>query len=325
MEYTKSENAIAVEKLEATDFDAMSEAGLLLDQDYVKTSAGPFRGSKMMVRLGGVSVMFETMSSGAYHRAACLEGTIGLGVCIGKRRLIVNGVEVDGEDLIVTRPGTELEIDIPKQGATFVAMSIEQTVLTSLLGPDASQGHLDPTLRETTIVHSPNGARATEGGIMEIVRAARRKVGGQLSQEVPTALLASISAGLDFDGSLGKVRKRAERNGSAATFRAARQAMSDMDEFGYEQLVRAAGSGVRSIQLAFAQHGHTTPLRYFRALKLHRVREELRRSVGDRNATIGDIASTHGFSSWSRFTQLYREQFGERPSETRARTKRQPT
>ncbi|WP_422038640.1 helix-turn-helix domain-containing protein [Roseibium sp.] len=56
---------------------------------------------------------------------------------------------------------------------------------------------------------------------------------------------------------------------------------------------------------------------YLRVLRLNRAR----RKVGDRafsGQSIGDIAAEEGFWDWSRFTNYYRRQFGELPSETRS-------
>lgn len=112
-----------------------------------------------------------------------------------------------------------------------------------------------------------------------------------------------------------------DRKPSAATFLAAREALTAMDQFDYAALAAATGRGPRSIQSAFRRHAGTTPLRYHRALKLHRVRDVLRAGAGDGAATIGDIAAAHGFWNHSGFTQLYRRQFGETPYVTRSRAR----
>ena len=106
---------------------------------------------------------------------------------------------------------------------------------------------------------------------------------------------------------------------------AARDALWVMGKFDYATLSAATGRSPRSIQLAFAECIQTTPLRYFRAIRLHRARKALLAGGGDRSATIGDIAAAHGFCNWSLFTQLYRRQFGEAPSETRARASSRDT
>ena len=60
-----------------------------------------------------------------------------------------------------------------------------------------------------------------------------------------------------------------------------------------------------------------SPMRYLRTARLNRVREALLRD--DRTESIIDIAMAWGFYHLGRFSIEYRKQFGESPSETRAR------
>ena len=132
-------------------------------------------------------------------------------------------------------------------------------------------------------------------------------------------MVAEAVAALELDVGLGIARERTIDKHSAAVFAAARDALSAMREFDYTKLSAATGASPRTIQMAFAEHAGTPPINYFRAVRLHRVRNALLTGPGAGSKTIGDIAAAHGFQSWSRFTQSYRRQFGETPSETRAR------
>lgn len=173
-----------------------------------------------------------------------------------------------------------------------------------------------------SVVHTSRVARALEAGTLELLQACRRGPDARLPQGVGTAFVVELAAALDFQTGLDIAPERKDRRQGFTTFAVARDALAAMTEFDYAALVSATGRCRRSIQMAFARNAWTTPLRYFRALKLHRVRGVLLADPGDRHATIGDIAAAHGFWNWSRFTQLYRRQFGEKPSETRARVKR---
>ena len=97
-----------------------------------------------------------------------------------------------------------------------------------------------------------------------------------------------------------------------------------MAEFDYARLSEATSRSVRSIQSAFLRHAGTTPLRYFRAVKLTEARRALL-SCRKGQKTVGDIAAECGFWSHSRFAQLYRRQFGELPSQTMCREVIKPT
>lgn len=81
-----------------------------------------------------------------------------------------------------------------------------------------------------------------------------------------------------------------------------------------EEIARAAGTSARSLQMAFRQFRGTTPLNFLRERRLEHVHRALMAAVpGDR---VTDIASAWGFTHLGRFSQVYRERFGQSPSDT---------
>lgn len=77
----------------------------------------------------------------------------------------------------------------------------------------------------------------------------------------------------------------------------------------------------RLIQKVFSDQVNMSPLAYSKTIRLHNAR----RKFLDETLlfkSIGEIAAEEGFWEWSRFTTYYREQFGELPSETRAKSAR---
>lgn len=81
-----------------------------------------------------------------------------------------------------------------------------------------------------------------------------------------------------------------------------------------ESVAGAAGCSVRGLQLAFRRFRNTTPMAALRQARLERAREEILRSDG--SLSVIDVASRHGFGHPSRFSETYRQAFGESPSET---------
>lgn len=236
-DYPENETAFSYSEMEFDDFDAQAEQLDGYDQEYIKIATDPFRGRFMSAFLTeDVSVHYETVNCAMYQRVSCPEGVIGFSVSLAQPESAANGIKLGRDDVIITRPGVELGLDM----------------------------RLDTT------------------------------------------------------------RERTRDKQSAAVFTATRGALSVMEEFDYTTLSAVTGNSPRSIQLAFADHLQVPPRHYFRTVKLHRVRNALLNDPGDRSVTIGDIAAAHGFWNWSRFTQLYRQQFGETPSETRARAKGRP-
>lgn len=81
------------------------------------------------------------------------------------------------------------------------------------------------------------------------------------------------------------------------------------------QLAHSVGVTGRALQKAFQRSGYLPPMAYLRRLRLERVHTELTDS--DQEATsVTAVAGRWGFVHLGRFADQYRQQFGERPSET---------
>lgn len=86
------------------------------------------------------------------------------------------------------------------------------------------------------------------------------------------------------------------------------------------QLSAVAGTSPRSLHHAFAQFRGVSPIRYLRDIRLERARQDLQNpGVGD---TVTRIALRWGFSQLGRFANVYRERFGESPSDTLRQSER---
>jgi transcriptional regulator GlxA family with amidase domain len=81
------------------------------------------------------------------------------------------------------------------------------------------------------------------------------------------------------------------------------------------RLARIACLSPRSLQLGFRESFGMGPMAYAKHLRLARAHEEIGCSHGPR-APIAEVARRWGFGSASTFIRLYRQQFGELPSET---------
>jgi AraC-like DNA-binding protein len=79
-------------------------------------------------------------------------------------------------------------------------------------------------------------------------------------------------------------------------------------------LAVAAGSSVRRLQEAFAEHLELAPMTYLRNVRL----DHCRRLLAEGRGSVTDVAQECGFTHLGRFSAAYRERFGELPSQTRA-------
>jgi AraC-like DNA-binding protein len=79
-------------------------------------------------------------------------------------------------------------------------------------------------------------------------------------------------------------------------------------------IVAASGIAGRTLMQHFRRYREITPMQYLRKARLDRVREALQRAEPEEGVTA--IALRWGFSHMGRFSAMYRQRFGELPSQT---------
>ncbi|MDF3839897.1 AraC family transcriptional regulator [Cupriavidus basilensis] len=86
------------------------------------------------------------------------------------------------------------------------------------------------------------------------------------------------------------------------------------DSISVEDIANVAGVSVRALQVGFATFKSTTPMAYLKRVRLEGVRNELLHSD---YVSVADVAMHWGFKHLGMFAKVYREAFGELPSQTR--------
>jgi transcriptional regulator GlxA family with amidase domain len=85
------------------------------------------------------------------------------------------------------------------------------------------------------------------------------------------------------------------------------------------RIAERVGVSERSLQVAFRQQLGLSPAQYRRGARLERVRQDLAEAAPD-STSVSRIATEWGFLHLGRFAGVYRQKFGERPSQTLRRT-----
>lgn len=80
------------------------------------------------------------------------------------------------------------------------------------------------------------------------------------------------------------------------------------------ELAAVSGTGCRSLQMAFQKSRGYSPTRFLQECRLAKARDLLEQ--GGPGVSVLSVASACGFASQSFFARLYRQRFGEKPSET---------
>ncbi|MEE9416358.1 MAG: AraC family transcriptional regulator [Acidimicrobiales bacterium] len=83
-----------------------------------------------------------------------------------------------------------------------------------------------------------------------------------------------------------------------------------------QDVARAAGVGLRTLQNQFGSDLDQTPTQFIRNRRLERARSDLADASSSNRITVTDIATRWGFTHLGRFAVVYRSRFGESPSQT---------
>jgi AraC family transcriptional regulator, ethanolamine operon transcriptional activator len=290
------------------------------DQRYEQLTAGRFEGEVEELCVGPVQVFFER-SNQTVMQAGCMDSnraSVAL-VCAAQTPGWYCGHRLHAEHLIGISANGEFDM-VAGADMQILALSVETRALRELVakldGPDIEA----PTAR---MVLSPS--RATLDAYKCLINTALqlgKDPGGACSREAARSMLALslTSALLDCmrsgptSGTFALPTTAASRRRIVARARQYMQAHAH-EVIAVPDLCQAIGTSRRALQYAFEEVMQISPVTYLRAMRLNRVRSELRRNP---EASVGDVASHWGFWHLSRFAAEYYTLFGELPSTTRA-------
>lgn len=316
-------NAIQPTYVEKTydDFDAQSEQLSGYDQEYFQMSRGAFRGRFTSAIAGPcISLHLETTNQALEQKIGCPAGMISLGLVVGKgHRFEANGIDLTEERLLVTQPGCELNLKSPA-GGSILAVCLDRQMFLRRFGACRVPGLVDGAGSRLEVADAPDLARQIRMSAFGVLNTLRQSEQEHVQTDLSEPLISAISAQFALHDAILQQRRTDAPNETYQTYNQAKRLMLDesMQALDYSVLSSSLRRSRRSIQLAFARHAKMSPSNFHRTLRLSRVRRALT-SGSQENLSIGDIAALHGFWSWSQFTQLYKMQFGELPSVTRAR------
>ncbi len=275
-----------------------------IDQETRQTGSGKFRFDMAATEAGGAKVW-----SSRYRTAFSIAGGFPSDVAAimlaraASDRVITNGQNVAGGRLVVFLDGQEADIAGPDlSGAECFAMprarfdEIRQAVCPA-----------SPRLEGVTIVQG-------DPGELEVLRDGL--VGLATDRDADAADV--VGATIAWTGS-----QRIEVLTSEAKRRVARDARDYIREhhaepIRIEDVCRAAGVGVRTLQRYFSAYFDLTVRDYIKTVRLDAARRGLR-AANPLETTVAAIAIKNGLAHLGRFSVEFRERFGELPSNVLAR------
>ncbi|MFN3642866.1 MAG: AraC family transcriptional regulator [Gemmobacter sp.] len=198
------------------------------------------------------------------------------------------------------------------EGTRQVLVQIDRAALQAhAAGLMAARPDVPVTFRGGLDLRAPAGAALRRFVLWLVAEAdaGRPPIGpGLMARAVEGAVLSGLLEAMGPPGPAAPALPRHLR--SAEAFIAAH-----LDQpIGTEDIARAAGVSARGLQAAFRAHRGTTPLGFWRDMRLDRARADL--AAGVPGTTVTDVALRWGFQHFGRFAEIYRARFGETPRDT---------
>jgi AraC family transcriptional regulator, ethanolamine operon transcriptional activator len=304
----------------AQDADEQAERLKDWDQSYEQLSAGRFAGSLLAISFGHTRLFRERLTRSVHQR----------GVTHARYRTFAaalelsddaycRGARVDADALVSFEAATELDLTTPDV-CECVAAELDATDFAAFA---ATVEHRDVggTLERGAVVPvDPARQAALKTFLRETIELLTADPTPLAQDAAAQALRESVYLRL-LDTIDWHVEPRAD-SASVRRFGLARRALAfvhdRLDEpVGIAELCRHVGCSRRTLQYCFHSAYGVSPLAYMRALRFNGARRALRQ--GPPEQTVQDVAARWGFWHLSRFSDGYRQRFGELPSATRAR------
>jgi AraC family ethanolamine operon transcriptional activator len=309
----------------STDVDEHCENLGHWQLSYDQISAGAFHGSFTQLSLPRIEVFREVTSQQVRQHGRLGAGSFGIGLpwrSLGE--VSFNGSSVTGSRVIACIDA-DVDICTPKgfelRGIVMSVALIEQlSAMLDIELPRAVWHRLCVIeMKEATAARLRHLLATAHDRLAAMPAAFDDPATRQALEDallVETMDMLSSARPCDINGSIAERKRTVERACEMMLARHDRP-LSVLD------ICKAVGASPRKLGYCFQEVLGTSPMHYWRATRLNRVRRELRR-CGDPRIGVYDIAVKHGFWHFSQFSLDYKRHFCELPSATlqraRART-----
>jgi AraC-like DNA-binding protein len=205
------------------------------------------------------------------------------------------------------------------EGCRQILVKVEREALQDHLSQLLGSGAGKPLTFSGPLDLTSDVGTALRGLIMHLVTQADNgqvmlSSGGLLARQLESVILSGI-----LEAGQHNYSRYLRPTRSAAAPRHVRKAeeyvRNNLDNpISLDDIANAAGVTARSLQLGFRNFRNTSPMALLRSERLRRVHEEL--MAGAPGASVTEVATRWGFSHLGRFSQIYKEKYGQSPSTT---------
>ncbi len=311
--------SLSVISKEFHDFDQFRDVLLGWDVDVTQLSRGPLDLSSHQVSFDKAMTLSYLRSNRCItDKMAIDHGWITFVVCFSPNTYC--GLQVPKGSMLIFGPGREYRSVLPEGFRSFeICASVDYLREGGLNIGDLKFDEMQP---ENSIL-SLSGYHMDE--FVRLSRALRSLDDGQSKDTLWTAAARERAMGLlaDVLKDYGRAKfhpVKPKRSGWLLALRAIDHldcSRSHLESI--SDLSKSLGCSSRALQVAFQTNLGTTPLQYILARRLQRARCDLLDASPDQE-TVTNIAADHEFFHFGRFTQYYKNLFGELPSHTLKRT-----
>lgn len=317
--------AIQIKQQELHDIDEQASALHDWEQRYQQIEPGRFRGKVTEVRLRGGVLLRETSNCGLQESLVPPDGNLvfALPLSLSPGSLLM-GQAMHRDAALVLRGRAQYDL-VTSGEMDLIGLSVHQTVLDALLTPEEKdtaqqaqsarlirlESHRATLLRRLLLLAIDDAVRLTDNCATHDHQAALLTTTLIQTVQILSQGLADAEPAKQASSTLPRTAERRRQIVHAAVRTMREHAAEDLT---IQQICATVGVSRRTLQYCFEEFLHTSPLHYFRTLRLNEARRALKRQ---RTATVTEIAGDWGFSSPSYFTTHYKQLFGELPSRTR--------
>ncbi|WP_041748319.1 helix-turn-helix domain-containing protein [Bradyrhizobium cosmicum] len=289
---------------------------------YDQISAGAFRGSFTQLSLPRLEVFREITSQQVRQHGQLGADSFAIGLpWHGDGELSCNGTSARGARVLAS---IDAEIDMCTPKAFELRGVVAGTVLIAELAARLDIELPSAVWHQLRVIETKEAPvarlRALLTAIQETITTAPERFDDPVArQALEDALLVEIMDMLPTARASDPGRSSAARRRTVDRARELMHGSGDRS-LSILEVCKAVGASPRKLGYCFQEVVGTSPMHYWRAMRLNRVRRDLKRA-GDTDVSVYDVAVQHGFWHFSQFSLDYKRHFSELPSETLRRAR----
>lgn len=303
--------------LTSQDVDEISAALSNWEVEWRQLSRGNFRGQIKFAQFENIELFYLSWNQAVQIQGSSAPETVSFGIEISSQgRSLWRGLEYSNQDVLIS---SDQEIDLKgPAGYEMFAVTVKRDLLleyADLQQRCLHQKDLHKSIGRTNSA-ALNAIKAylqSYFALLELDLDDKKQYpdAQSITQDVVSLLITVILSAKDFSTQLSHSLQRVQ-----LVKQLERYMLAHLDQpLTIEQLCTIAGISERSLNNYFHDLLDMSPMAYFKALRLNRVRSALKLA----NPKIGNVASIAkqwGFQHMGYFSADYKAMFGESPSET---------